>query len=65
LLIRDVLSGCIWDTKPVLLHQEDVPLTSHPRTTGTSQATTYYYAMTTNITARRTLTATALPLMPV
>jgi hypothetical protein len=28
---QDVLSGCVWDTKPALPHQEDVPTTSASR----------------------------------
>jgi hypothetical protein len=42
---RDVLSGCVWDTKPALSHQEDVPASATARRTGTSRALSYYYAL--------------------
>src|SRR5208282_3994787 len=41
---RDVLSGCAWDTKPALSHQEDVPASTASPTTGASSALSYYYA---------------------
>jgi hypothetical protein len=44
---QDVLSGCAWDTKPVLPHQEDVPDSTRTLKTGASRATSYYYASTT------------------
>src|SRR4029077_21072255 len=28
---KDVLSGCVWDTKPALSHQEDVPTPTRNR----------------------------------
>src|SRR5208282_28430 len=44
---RDVLSGCAWDTKPALSHQEDVPASTASPTTGASSALSYYYACDT------------------
>src|SRR5208282_1975787 len=41
---QDVLSGCAWDTKPALSHQEDVPASTTSRRTGASRALSYYYA---------------------
>src|SRR5439155_19538028 len=42
---RDLLSGRVWDTKPALSHQEDVPASATPHRTGASRALSYYYAL--------------------
>src|SRR6516164_11642429 len=35
---------CVWDTKPVLPHQEDVPISAtSPLDNGLSSASSYYY----------------------